>query len=133
MEPQHSFTNPYLPIQDRDAVSNEDPIQVHDSHECMNRKLKHRHIQMIAIGGTIGTGLFLRSGANITLSGAIGTLLAYVVAGLTVYCVVMALGEMATFTPVSGSFNEYAARYYSASLGFTSAWIYWFQWAVRDD
>ncbi|KAI8897997.1 amino acid permease/ SLC12A domain-containing protein [Globomyces pollinis-pini] len=98
--------------------------------EGTKRKLQSRHIQMIAIGGTIGTGLFIGSGKTLAAVGPLGTLIAYLIAGAAVFCVVMSLGEMATMIPVTGSFNEYAARFHSPALGFTSGWAYWFNWAM---
>jgi lysine-specific permease len=89
------------------------------------RKLEVRHLQMIAIGASIGTGLFLASGATIARAGALGALVAYLIAGICVYFVVHSLGEMATLIPTSGSFNEYASRFVDPALGFTSGWIYW--------
>ncbi|KAI8891805.1 amino acid permease/ SLC12A domain-containing protein, partial [Globomyces pollinis-pini] len=74
------------------------------------RKLQGRHIQMIAIGGTIGTGLFIGSGSTLAAIGPLGLVVTYMLAGLVVFCVVMSLGEMATYLPITGSFNEYAAR-----------------------
>ncbi|KAJ3308564.1 hypothetical protein HDV04_001151 [Boothiomyces sp. JEL0838] len=85
---------------------------------------------MIAIAGTIGTGLFLKSGDVIAHAGALGALMAYVLSGISVYCVVMSLGEMATMIPVSGSFNEYAGRFIDPALGFAFGWMYWFQWLL---
>ncbi|KAI8979292.1 amino acid permease/ SLC12A domain-containing protein [Mycotypha africana] len=77
------------------------------------RGLTARHIQMISLGGAIGTGLFLNSGSNIAEAGPAGALIAY-----CVYCIMTCLGEMATFMPVSGSFNHYATRFVDPSLGF---------------
>ncbi|RKO91678.1 amino acid permease/ SLC12A domain-containing protein [Blyttiomyces helicus] len=85
---------------------------------------------MIAIGGTIGTGLFLSSGGAIATAGPLGALIAYAISGLMVYFVVSALGEMATFMPISGSFNAYATRFVSPALGFTAGWTYWASWAL---
>ena len=68
----------------------------------LKRKLKSRHLQMIAIGGTIGTGLFIGSGGALSTSGPAGTLIAYAFVGTLVYSVMVALGEMATYIPVSG-------------------------------
>ena len=106
------------------------PPEIGSSNEGTKRHLQARHIEMIAIGGTIGTGLFIKSGAMIVDSGALGTLLSYLIAGITVFCVVMSLGEMATFMPVSGSFNTYAERFVDPALGFTSGWSYWLQWVL---
>ena len=85
---------------------------------------------MIAIGGTIGTGLFLKSGNIIESAGPVGALIAYLLAGLSVFCVVMSLGEMATLFPISGSFNAYAERFVDPALGFTAGWTYVFQWII---
>ncbi|RKO92466.1 amino acid permease/ SLC12A domain-containing protein, partial [Blyttiomyces helicus] len=98
--------------------------------EPTRRRLKARHLQMIAIGGTIGTGLFLSSGMSIAKAGPAGALLAYIIAGIMVFFVVSSLGEMATFMPISGSFNAYATRFVDPALGFTAGWTYWFQWAL---
>ncbi|KAJ3301819.1 hypothetical protein HDV03_000286 [Kappamyces sp. JEL0829] len=99
-------------------------------NEGTKRHLQSRHLQMIAIGGTIGTGLFIKSGSLITTAGPFGALLAYLIAGISVFCVVMSLGEMAALFPVSGSFNAYSERFVDPALGFTSGWSYWFQWVL---
>ncbi|KAI7848642.1 amino acid permease/ SLC12A domain-containing protein [Circinella umbellata] len=82
------------------------------------RGLSARHIQMISLGGCIGTGLFLTSGQNIATGGPAGALIGYCIVGIMVYCVMTCLGEMATFMPVSGSFNHYATRFIDPALGF---------------
>ncbi|TPX51614.1 hypothetical protein SeLEV6574_g00174 [Synchytrium endobioticum] len=96
----------------------------------VKRALQARHLQMIALGGTIGTGLFVASGSAIVSAGPAGALLSYVIVGMLVYGVVTALGEMATLFPISGSFNVYASRFVDKSLGFTMGWNYWASWAV---
>ncbi len=85
---------------------------------------------MIAIGGTIGTGLFLKSGSAISGAGPIGTLIPYMVVGVQVFGVVTALGEMATLLPISSAFSEYAKRFVSPAFGFACGWNYWFQWGL---
>ncbi|KAJ5105116.1 hypothetical protein NUU61_002463 [Penicillium alfredii] len=95
----------------------------------LKRRLKSRHLQMIAIGGTIGTGLFIGSGTAIANAGPVGALIAYIFVGSIVYSVMMALGEIATYIPIPGSFTSYAARLIDPSLGFAMGWIYWFSWA----
>ncbi|KAJ5099270.1 hypothetical protein N7532_006271 [Penicillium argentinense] len=95
----------------------------------LKRKLKSRHLQMIAIGGTIGTGLFISSGTAIVDAGPVGALIAYIFVGTIVYSVMTALGELATYIPIPGSFTTYAARLIHPSLGFSMGWIYWFSWA----
>ena len=96
----------------------------------LKRSLQARHLQMIAIGGAIGTGLFLASGGTIAQAGPGGALVAYAVIGVMVLFVMQSLGEMATHLPVSGSFQTYATRYVSSSFGFATGWNYWFNWAI---
>ncbi|KAI8887782.1 hypothetical protein K501DRAFT_174821 [Backusella circina FSU 941] len=85
----------------------------------VRRGLSTRHIQMIAIGGTIGTGIFLNSGRTIADAGPAGALIAYIIIGFLVYCIVSALGEMSTYMPISGSVYQYATRFVDKSLGFS--------------
>ncbi|KAK1021745.1 lysine permease, partial [Friedmanniomyces endolithicus] len=96
----------------------------------LQRRLQSRHLQMIAIGGTIGTGLFIGSGGALANAGPAGALIAYAFVGTLVYSVMVALGEMATYIPISGAFTAYAARFVDPSLGFAMGWIYWFSWAI---
>lgn len=96
----------------------------------LQRGLKARHMSMIAIGGSIGTGLFVASGATISQAGPGGALLAYAVVGLMVYFLMTSLGEMASHLPVSGSFATYGARYVDEGFGFALGWNYWYNWAV---
>lgn len=90
----------------------------------LKRRLQSRHLQMIAIGGTIGTGLFIGSGSALSKSGPAGALIAYIFVGTIVYSVMMALGEMATFLPIAGAFTRYAGRFCDDSLSFAMGWIY---------
>ena len=96
----------------------------------IQRRLKARHLSMIAIGGCIGTGLFMASGSAIHSAGPGGALVAYAAIGLMVYFFMTSLGEMATFMPVSGSFSTYATRFVDPSLGFALGWNYWFNWVI---
>ncbi|KAI7870210.1 amino acid permease-domain-containing protein [Spinellus fusiger] len=101
------------------SISQEHGEEEHGEEEHVMRSLSARHIQMISLGGAIGTGLFLNSGQNIAAAGPAGALIAY-----CVYCIMTCLGEMATFMPVSGSFNHYATRFVDPSLGFALGWNY---------
>lgn len=85
---------------------------------------------MIAIGGCIGTGLFMASGSAISDAGPGGALLAYAAIGMMVYFLMTSLGEMATYLPTSGSFSTYATRFVDPSLGFALGWNYWFNWVI---
>ena len=96
----------------------------------LKRGLSARHMQMIAIGGAIGTGLFVASGKTISTAGPGGAILAYALIGVMVLFLMQSLGEMAAHLPVPGAFQTYAARYVSPSFGFAMGWNYWFNWAV---
>ncbi|MCY1293675.1 Lysine-specific permease [compost metagenome] len=96
----------------------------------LKRTLTPRHLNMIAIGGSIGTGLFVASGATIAQAGPGGALLAFIVIGLMVYFLMTSLGELAASMPVSGSFSTYASKYVDEGFGFALGWNYWYAWAV---
>ncbi|CAO3690972.1 unnamed protein product [Umbelopsis ramanniana] len=84
----------------------------------------------VAIGGTIGTGIFLSSGSAVADAGPAGALIAYVVVGIMVFFVVTSLGEMSAYLPVPGAFTTFGARFVDPALGFTLGWNYWLQWAI---
>lgn len=96
----------------------------------LSRGLQSRHITMIAIGGAIGTGLFVATGGVIAQAGPGGAILAYLVIGVMLYFLMSSIGEMATFYPVSGAFSSYANRFVDPSLGFTMGWLYWTIWSL---
>lgn len=96
----------------------------------LRRELKARHLTMIAIGGSIGTGLFVASGATVSQAGPGGALLSYALIGIMVYFLMTSLGELAAFMPVSGSFSTYGSRYVEEGFGFALGWNYWYNWAV---
>lgn len=102
----------------------------HNQESTIKRGLKARHLSMIAIGGCIGTGLFMASGEAIQQAGPGGALLAYGAIGIMVYFLMTSLGEMATYLPVSGSFSTYASRFVDPSFGFALGWNYWFNWVI---
>ncbi|KAH7913180.1 amino acid permease/ SLC12A domain-containing protein [Hygrophoropsis aurantiaca] len=85
---------------------------------------------MIAIAGTIGTGLFLGTGRSLAQGGPASMLICYGIVAFIVYVTLLLLGEMATQYPVAGSFNAYATRFFSPSYGFALSWNYWFNDAV---
>jgi len=93
-------------------------------------KLKGRHMQMIAIGGSIGTGLFVTSGAALSSGGAASLVIAYIIIGILMFCTVQALGEMAVLFPVAGSFSAYSTRFLDPAWGFAMGWNYAIQWLV---
>lgn len=95
----------------------------------LKRELSSRHMQMIALGGTIGVGLFMGAGSTIKWTGP-SALLAYAFAGIILYFVMRALGEMLYVDPTTGSFVNYASKYIHPFAGFLTAWSNVFQWLV---
>lgn len=104
--------------------------QANSSNGQLRRSLKPRHLAMIAIGGSIGTGLFVASGATIAQAGPGGALLSYAIIGLVVYFMMTSLGEMAAYMPEAGSFAAYGSRYVSPGFGFALGWNFWYSWAT---
>lgn len=96
----------------------------------LKRGLRSRHLTMMALGGTIGTGLLLASGNVIHTAGPGGAILSYLVVAVLVYFVMTNLGEMAAFLPITGSFCEYSAKYVDKAFGFAMSWNYWLNWAL---
>lgn len=92
------------------------------------RKLKGRHLQMIAIGGSIGTGLFIGTGRALANGGPASILIAYFSIGVMMFCTVQALGEMAVMFPVAGSFSAYSTRFLDPAWGFAMGWNYALNW-----
>ncbi|TFH55612.1 amino acid permease [Glutamicibacter arilaitensis] len=100
------------------------------SQDGLKRGLKARHMQMIAIGGSIGTGLFVASGGTIAQAGPGGSLVAYALIGMMVLLLMQSLGEMSARLPVAGSFQTYASVFVNRHFGFAIGWNYWFNWAI---
>lgn len=96
----------------------------------MARGLKSRHIQFIALGGTIGTGLFLGVGRAFSTGGPLSILLGYTFVGLAVFAMMMSLGEMATWLPLPGAIPQFAARYIEPAAGFATGWNNWYSCAI---
>ncbi|RDU69410.1 amino acid permease [Helicobacter aurati] len=94
------------------------------------REIQTRHLIMIAFGGAMGTGLFVGSGGSIHQAGALGTLIAYCVASVIVYSVMLSLGELSSAFPHTGSFGDYAHRFISPSAGYVIFWMYWLNWVA---
>ncbi|MGY0128619.1 amino acid permease, partial [Salmonella enterica subsp. enterica serovar Saintpaul] len=92
--------------------------------EQLKRGLKNRHIQLIALGGAIGTGLFLGS-ASVIQSAGPGIILGYAIAGFIAFLIMRQLGEMVVEEPVAGSFSHFAYKYWGGFAGFASGWNYW--------
>ncbi|WP_174867057.1 bifunctional threonine/serine APC transporter ThrP [Pectobacterium polaris] len=95
--------------------------------EKLHRGLEARHIELIALGGTIGVGLFMGAASALKWAGP-SVLLAYIVAGIFVFFIMRSMGEMLFLEPVAGSFAVYAHKYMSPFFGYLTAWGYWFMW-----
>ncbi|KAG0246324.1 lysine-specific permease [Mortierella sp. GBAus27b] len=96
----------------------------------VKRELKSRHLQMIAVGGTIGTGIFLSSGGSVAAAGPLGALISYSIVGTMVFFIVTSLGEMAAYLPLPGAFMTFGARFVDPALGFGLGIGYAFQWII---
>ena len=95
-----------------------------DNKNDLKRGLQNRHIQLIALGGAIGTGLFLGIGPAAVLAGP-SVILGYAIAGIIAFFIMRQLGEMVVQEPVSGSFSHFAYKYWGPFPGFASGWNYW--------
>jgi len=113
-------------LEDGPALSIPDAVRTQD----LARKLSARQVQMIAIGGTIGTGLFLGTGNSLAKGGPASMLIAYAIVGAIVFITMLSLGEMAAFLPVAGSFCTYSGRFVDQAFSFALTWNYWFNDAV---
>lgn len=101
-----------------------------ENQGTFNREMNSRHLQMLSIGGVIGTGLFLSSGYTIAQAGPFGAVSAYLFGAVMVYLVMFSLGELSVAMPVTGSFHTYATKFISPGTGFMVAWMYWLCWVV---
>ena len=90
----------------------------------LSRGLKNRHVQLIALGGAIGTGLFLGVSTTVQMTGP-GVLLGYALGGFIAFMIMRQLGEMMVEEPVAGSFSHFANKYWHPFAGFASGWNYW--------
>ncbi|WP_219471692.1 amino acid permease [Nonomuraea rhizosphaerae] len=99
-----------------------------DTDEGYRPALGNRQVQMIAIGGAIGVGLFLGAGGRLAATGP-GLILSYAVSGVAAFFVMRALGELVLHRPASGSFVVYAHEFIGPWAAFASGWMYWINWA----
>ena len=90
----------------------------------LSRGLQNRHVQLIALGGAIGTGLFLGVSTTVQLTGP-AVLLGYALGGFIAFMIMRQLGEMVVEEPVAGSFSHFANKYWHPFAGFASGWNYW--------
>ncbi|KAL8673818.1 MAG: hypothetical protein Q9168_001783 [Polycauliona sp. 1 TL-2023] len=101
-----------------------------EQYGYVTRGLKSRHIQFIALGGTIGTGVFLGIGRAFTQAGPLSLFLGYTISGVAVYAMMMSLGEMATWLPLPGAIPQFCNRYVDGAMGFAVGWNNWYQSSI---
>lgn len=109
------------------SVDNHSVVHTGEENGHMHRTLKGRQVSMIAIAGTLGTGLFLGSGKALANGGPVGAVIGYTIVGGLVGAMMYSLGEMMCYDPSAGGFIEFSARYVDPALGFAMGWQYWFQ------
>lgn len=98
-------------------------------HKSLQRDLKPRHLQLIALGGIIGSGYFLGTGQVLSTAGP-ATVLSYLLGGAIIVCVMLCLGELAVFNPVSSSFVTYSHQFISPAWACGVGWSYWTTWVT---
>jgi len=101
-----------------------------DCNEGLKRGMESRHIQMISMGGVIGTGLFLGTASALHDAGPAGLVLGYIVMGSVSWVVMGCLGEMVAHLPIAGGHVSLAERFVSRSLSFTMGYNYWYSWSI---
>jgi L-asparagine permease len=100
-----------------------------DEEEGYHKGLSARQIQMIGIGGAIGTGLFMGAGGRLAAAGP-GLVLVYAICGFFAFLILRALGELVLHRPSSGSFVSYAREFFGEKAAFTVGWLYWLNWSM---
>lgn len=93
------------------------------------RGLKDRHVQLIALGGIIGSGYFLGTGEVVNQVGP-SVFIAYILGGLIIYLTMLCMGELAVAIPISGSFITYTADFISPTIACGVGWSYWISWVA---
>lgn len=96
----------------------------------LKRTMKTRHLFMLSLGGTIGTGLFIGSGSTLNQGGPGGAIVAMILGGLITYMVMLCLGELTVYRPITGSFQAFTTDYVGPATGFMVGLCYWMGWAT---
>ncbi|KAF4999389.1 hypothetical protein FGRMN_2530 [Fusarium graminum] len=122
-----SYNTAYAP---NGRLFNLSKANYNSANTALARELKNRHLQMIAFGGSIGTGLFVASGVALYRGGPVSLLIAFVVMGSMQFFTMQALGELSVAFPVGGSFSNYSTRFLDPSWGFAMGWNYTLQYLI---
>lgn len=101
-----------------------------EKNKKLEKTLTAKHVSMIAISGSMGTGIFLAMGDTIKQGGVGNAVLAFIIMAIVVYFICTSLGEMATYSPDSGSLGSYGSRFVDSAMGFALSWDYWFNKTV---
>jgi len=115
--------------QETDLVQDSPDSSLTAEDSGYQKSLKGRQIQMIAIGGAIGTGLFMGAGGRLASAGP-ALMFSYAVCGIFAFLILRALGELVLHRPTSGSFISYAREFYGEKAAFVTGWLYWLNWAM---
>jgi len=122
--PQPTVTDHTIPLH---AHATEAALHAED--QGYHKSLKPRQVQMIAIGGAIGTGLFMGAGGRLAAAGP-ALIISYAVCGFFAFMILRALGELVMHRPSSGSFVSYAREFFGEKAAFVTGWLYWLNWAM---
>lgn len=117
-------------VEGSDELTNIQKGTIATANAQLVRGLKPRHMQMIAFGGAIGTGLFIRSGSSLANGGPAALIIGFSLTGIMLMLTIQALGELSVLFPVSGSFSTYASRFMDPAWGFAMGWNYALQWLI---
>lgn len=128
--PSSPFPSPPLSPVPEKILADNNAFQYQGDLDKVKRQLGRQHIQMIAIAGCIGTGLFFGLGEILALTGPLGALLVYLHVSTVVYATIMSIGEMGLFAPISGSVIHYVARWLEPAAGFALGWNYCYYAAI---
>ncbi|KAH3686505.1 hypothetical protein WICPIJ_002522 [Wickerhamomyces pijperi] len=123
-------TNSNVNTKDQSQLTDIEKAAINSSSTAMKQDLTLRHLMMIAIGGSVGTGLFVNSGSALSAGGPAALVISWCIIGTMMFATAVALGELCVTFPVTGGFTTYATRFIDPSFGFAMGWNYALQWLI---